>query len=83
MSGPIVRTGATPEFWSNWDNVFGDKKTGTGASKKKVTGKSPAPAKAEGKTTSAKVSAKKSAASKSTKAPAAKKKSAKKSSKRK
>jgi hypothetical protein len=22
MSGPIVRTGATPEFWKNWDNVF-------------------------------------------------------------
>lgn len=25
MSGPIVRTGATPEFWNNWDNVFGKK----------------------------------------------------------
>lgn len=23
MSGPIVRTGTTPEFWKNWDNVFG------------------------------------------------------------
>lgn len=40
MSGPIVRTGATPEFWANWDRVFGDKKKptkktgGTKASKK-------------------------------------------------
>jgi hypothetical protein len=24
MSGPIVRTGATPEFWGNWDKIFGD-----------------------------------------------------------
>jgi len=26
MGGPIVRTGTTPEFWANWDRVFGDKK---------------------------------------------------------
>lgn len=26
MSGPIVRTGATPKFWENWDRVFGNKK---------------------------------------------------------
>jgi hypothetical protein len=26
MGGPIVRTGTTPEFWKNWDQVFGDKK---------------------------------------------------------
>ena len=26
MGGPIVRTGTTPEFWSNWDRVFGGKK---------------------------------------------------------
>ena len=25
MGGPIVRTGATPEFWKNWDQIFGDK----------------------------------------------------------
>ena len=25
MGGPIVRTGTTPEFWKNWDQVFGDK----------------------------------------------------------
>jgi hypothetical protein len=29
MSGPIVRTGTTPEFWKNWDNVFGGKKAKT------------------------------------------------------
>lgn len=33
MSGPIVRTGTTPEFWKNWDRVFGDK------SKKKTASK--------------------------------------------
>jgi hypothetical protein len=26
MSGPIVRTGTTPNFWKNWDQVFGGKK---------------------------------------------------------
>jgi len=26
MGGPIVRTGTTPEFWKNWDQVFGDSK---------------------------------------------------------
>ncbi|HUG17517.1 MAG TPA: hypothetical protein VMM56_00970 [Planctomycetaceae bacterium] len=26
MSGPIVRTGTTPKFWANYDNIFGDKK---------------------------------------------------------
>jgi hypothetical protein len=47
-SGPIVRTGATPEFWRNWDNVFGGKKKSTaeaapakGASKKKPAAKKP------------------------------------------
>ena len=33
MSGPIVRTGTTPEFWANYDQVFGGKK----ATKKKAT----------------------------------------------
>lgn len=23
MSGPIVRTGTNPKFWSNWDRAFG------------------------------------------------------------
>jgi hypothetical protein len=40
MGGPIVRTGTTPEFWKNWDNVFG--KTGT----KKPAAKKPAAKKA-------------------------------------
>jgi hypothetical protein len=26
MGGPIVRTGTTPKFWQNWDQVFGGKK---------------------------------------------------------
>ena len=30
-SGPIVRTGATPEFWRNWENIFGSKKKSTSA----------------------------------------------------
>lgn len=34
MGGPIVRTGTTPEYWANWDNIFGDKKKGKGASAK-------------------------------------------------
>ena len=25
MSGPIVRTGATPEYSKNWDSIFGKK----------------------------------------------------------
>ncbi len=33
MSGPIVRTGTTPEFWKNWDRAFGDKKAAAGAKK--------------------------------------------------
>ena len=41
-SGPIVRTGATPEFWKNWENIFGGKKKRTAAvakpAKKKAAG---------------------------------------------
>ena len=40
MSGPIVRTGTTPEFWANWDRVFGDKKKKTAKRTKKTTKKS-------------------------------------------
>ena len=40
MSGPIVRTGTTPEFWKNWDQVFGDKGK-AGAGKKKAGGAEP------------------------------------------
>lgn len=40
MSGPIVRSGATPEYWANWDRVFG-KKQGKQESTKKSAGKKP------------------------------------------
>ena len=33
MSGPIVRTGTTPEFWKNWDQVFGNKSKSTTSTK--------------------------------------------------
>ena len=33
MSGPIVRTGTTPEFWKNYDSIFGDKKKKSAAPK--------------------------------------------------
>ncbi len=38
MGGPIVRTGTTPEFWKNWDQVFGEesKTAGKKATKKKA-----------------------------------------------
>ena len=52
MSGPIVRTGATPEFWENWDKIFGDKG-------KKSTGKKKAGAKASKKPAKKKSSKKK------------------------
>ncbi len=43
MGGPIVRTGTTPEFWANYDQVFGDKskkkKAGAKATAKKATKK--------------------------------------------
>ena len=72
MSGPIVRTGATPEYWSNWDNVFGKSK------KKSADKSSPKKAAAKKKTASKKAPAKKVAAASAKKA--AKKKSAKKKS---
>ena len=49
MGGPIVRTGTTPEFWKNWDNIFGDKKK----SAKKGTASTPS-AKKSGKKKAAK-----------------------------
>ena len=54
MSGPIVRTGTTPEFWKNWDRAFGDKKAAAGA--KKAT---KAPAKKEAAVASTKAAPKK------------------------
>jgi len=37
MGGPIVRTGTTPEYWKNWDNVFG--KTAQTGTKKQSAAK--------------------------------------------
>ncbi|HWB11877.1 MAG TPA: hypothetical protein VG826_21785 [Pirellulales bacterium] len=34
MSGPIVRSGPSPEFSRNWENVFGKKSGSTPAAKK-------------------------------------------------
>jgi len=34
MSGPIVRTGTTPQFWENWDRAFGGDKSAAGSKKK-------------------------------------------------
>ena len=53
MSGPIVRTGTTPEFWKNWDRAFGDKKAAAGT--KKAT---KAPAKKEAAVASTKAAKK-------------------------
>lgn len=66
MSGPIVRTGATPEFWQNWDQVFGKKKPAKAGPSTKKT------AKKESKSDSPTASGKKPVAKK-----AAKKKSKK------
>lgn len=46
MSGPIVRTGTTPAFWANWEQVFGKK---TGGKKKAEAAAKPAPTKAKKK----------------------------------
>ena len=73
MSGPIVRTGTTPEFWKNWDQVFG------GGAK----GKSSASPKATTKTAAKKAAAPKKAAKKSAAPKKAAKKSAKKAAKKK
>jgi hypothetical protein len=41
MSGPIVRTGTTPKFWQNWDQVFGKggKKSASSGTKTAATTK--------------------------------------------
>ena len=31
MSGPIVRTGTNPKFWTNWERAFGKKLKGKAA----------------------------------------------------
>jgi hypothetical protein len=58
MSGPIVRTGTTPKFWQNWENVFGNKKSGSGAAKA-TSAKSHKSPKASAKKASTKTAAKK------------------------
>jgi hypothetical protein len=46
MGGPIVRTGTTPAFWTNWDQAFGKKNTAAkSASKPKAAKKVAKPAK--------------------------------------
>jgi len=50
MGGPIVRTGTTPKFWQNWDQVFGSKKSAkseTKAATKKTATKAAAGKKAK------------------------------------
>jgi hypothetical protein len=54
-SGPIVRTGATPEFWKNYDNIFGGKKAASG---KKAAGKQAAGKQVTGKAAAKKATAK-------------------------
>lgn len=33
MGGPIIRSGASPEFSKNWERIFGDKKKTKSAAK--------------------------------------------------
>jgi hypothetical protein len=62
MSGPIVRTGTTPEFWKNYDRIFGEKQP---AAAKKSAAKPAAAAKKAAKKAVKKAA--KKAAKKSTK----------------
>ena len=55
MSGPIVRTGTTPEFWKNYDRIFGEKKP---AAAKKSAAKPAAAPKAAKKAKKSKKAAK-------------------------
>ncbi|MGD9645897.1 MAG: hypothetical protein AB7U73_09300 [Pirellulales bacterium] len=79
MSGPIVRSGASPEFSKNWDNIFGKPakgKSGAGKVKKNAAGKKggAAPAKASvAKASKTKPAAKQTATKKSKRAKAGKK----------
>lgn len=60
MSGPIVRSGPSPEFSKNWDSIFakGKKKAAPATAKKSTATKSPKIAKAK-KPAAAKKKAKK------------------------
>ncbi|WP_437230704.1 RNA polymerase subunit sigma [Planctomicrobium sp. SH661] len=79
MSGPIVRTGATPEFWNNWDQVFGKKSKAAA----KVEPKPEAQEKSDKPAAKKKTVVAKPAAAKSTAKKAAAPKAAKKASKKK
>lgn len=55
MSGPIVRSGPSPEFSKNWDSVFGKKSGGTAAAPaKKAVNKPPLKKAAKKKTAKSK-----------------------------
>ena len=43
MSGPIVRTGTTPEFWKNYEHIFGNKSGKKTAAAPQAAKKSAAP----------------------------------------
>jgi hypothetical protein len=63
MSGPIVRTGTTPEYGDNWDRIFGgkaSKKTGAKPTAKTTTAKATTAKATAAKATTAKTGAKKS-----------------------
>jgi hypothetical protein len=86
MSGPIVRSGASPEFSKNWDNIFGKPSKGGGAKSKSAAPAKSTPTKPAAKAKATAKSAKPKPAAKSakakpaaaTKASAGKKKSGKK-----
>lgn len=42
MSGPIIRSGPSPEFSKNWDSIFGGKKPAKATAGKKAAPKSAA-----------------------------------------
>ncbi|MFN6313511.1 MAG: RNA polymerase subunit sigma [Planctomyces sp.] len=59
MSGPIVRTGTTPEFWKNYDRIFGEPKPAGGRkAAKKASTAAAAPAKKAAKKASKKAAKK-------------------------
>lgn len=69
MGGPIVRSGASPEFSKNWDRIFGGAKQGNqqpaaGATKKPANKKPLAAAKVAKPAKPAKKTTKKAARSK-------------------
>ena len=45
MGGPIIRSGASPEFSKNWDSIFGGKKATAKTATTKKDSQKPAAAK--------------------------------------